>query len=693
MPKKAKGKKPPAKAHGGSENGVDKSKENSDAENEMPAEKMSELNVDDAEQNEIEQHQDEQPSGSNSPIMVKKEKRSKKKTKAQIEFEREMQQLENKNKPLEPRGEFEGGGIGAGEEIKGDFALVQRGKTDKQLAQFENAVDIKAMGFSLSAQGKDLFVNADLTIAQGRRYGLVGPNGMGKTTLLKHIANRRLDIPPNIDVLYCEQEIEVDDTPAVEAVVKADKKRLALINEEKELTQKVEAGDIEANERLKEVYEELRAIGADSAEARATRILAGLGFNREMQKRPTKHFSGGWRMRISLARALFMEPTLLMLDEPTNHLDLNAVIWLDHYLQTWKKTLLVISHDQSFLDNVCTDIIHLDQQKLFYYKGNYSQFKKMLTQTRKVQAKEYEKQQRQIKEAKMAKGKSGKQAEADAKKAQKQKQQKGGKKKGGGGGDSDEDKPVELLQRPKDYNVKFVFPDPPPLQPPILGAYGVDFGFEGRPMLFKDLEFGIDMHSRIAIVGPNGVGKSTLLKLLLGSLQPIRGEVKKNRQLRIGQFDQHSNESLNLDQHPVEYLCRKFNLSEEQARKNLGRVGLPGWAHKVMIRDLSGGQKSRVALAELALNAPDVLVLDEPTNNLDIESIDALGEAINEYGGGVLMVTHDERLIRETDCQLWVVEDEGVAEIDGGFDDYRRELLEGLGETLEIQTADKSTGV
>lgn len=213
------------------------------------------------------------------------------------------------------------------------------------------------------------------------------------------------------------------------------------------------------------MYDELKAIGADSAEPRARRILAGLGFNRAMQNRATKNFSGGWRMRVSLARALFLEPTLLLLDEPTNHLDLNAVIWLDNYLQSWKKTLLVVSHDQSFLDNVCTDVIHLDQQKLFYYKGNYSMFKKMYVQKRKEMVKAYEKQEKRLKDLKAA-GQSKKQAEKKQKETLTRKQEKNRTKMQ----KQEEDTgPTELLQRPREYIVKFSFPDPPPLQPPILG--------------------------------------------------------------------------------------------------------------------------------------------------------------------------------------------------------------------------------
>ncbi|KAF4527727.1 hypothetical protein B566_EDAN012990 [Ephemera danica] len=356
--------------------------------------------------------------------------------------------------------------------------------------------------------------------------------GHGKTTLLRHIAARAFAIPPNIDVLYCEQEVVADDNTAVASVLNADTKRAALLKECSDL-------------------EELKAIGADSAEPRARRILAGLGFTRDMQNRATKNFSGGWRMRVSLARALFLEPTLLLLDEPTNHLDLNAVIWLDNYLQGWKKTLLVVSHDQSFLDNVCTDIIHLDQHKLFYYRGNYSMFKKMLAQKRREQLKDFEKQEKRIKELK-SHGQSKKAAEKKQKEALTRKQEKNRTKNTQKV--EEETGPTELLQRPREY-----------LKP-----------------ILENVEFGIDLNSRVAIVGPNGVGKSTFLKLLTSDLTAQKGEVRKNHRLT-----------------PSEYLMRLFNLPYEKARKQLGTFGLSSHAHTIRMKDLSGGQKARVALAEL----------------------------------------------------------------------------------------------
>ncbi|XP_064329989.1 LOW QUALITY PROTEIN: ATP-binding cassette sub-family F member 1 [Phalacrocorax carbo] len=606
-----------------------------------------------------EEEEEEEESGKKAEPDARVSKKEKKKLKKQLEYERQVATM----KAAAATGE-------------NDFAVSQAELSSRQ-AMLENASDIKLEKFSISAHGKELYVNADLYIVAGRRYGLVGPNGKGKTTLLKHIANRALSIPPNIDVLLCEQEVVADETPAVQAVLRADTKRLRLLEEEKRLQALLEGGDDGAAERLEKVYEEMRATGAAAAEAKARRILAGLGFNPEMQNRATRKFSGGWRMRVSLARALFMEPTLLMLDEPTNHLDLNAVIWLNNYLQTWKKTLLVVSHDQGFLDDVCTDIIHLDAQRLFYYRGNYMTFKKMYQQKQKELLKQFEKQEKKLRDLK-AGGKSTKQAEKQTKEALTRKQQKCRRRTAA----EEAAEAPELLKRPREYTVRFTFPNPPPLSPPILGLHGVDFGYEGQELLFRNLDFGIDMESRVCIVGPNGVGKTTLLRLLTGQLTPTRGQMRRNHRLKVGFFNQQAAEQLRLEETAAEYLQRSFNLPHQDARKCLGRFGLEGHAHTLQIAKLSGGQKARVVFAELACREPDVLILDEPTNNLDIESIDALADAINDYRGAVIVVSHDARLITETSCQLWVVEERGLSQIDGDFDDYKREVLEALGEVV-----------
>jgi len=316
----------------------------------------------------------------------------------------------------------------------------------------------------------------------------------------------------------------------------------------------------------------------------------------------------------------------------------------------------------------------------WYYKGNYSMFKKMVVQKTRERVKDYEKQERRMKELKNSGVMSKKKAEAKTKELLTRKQLKGQTKLQQK--NDDEQGLTELLEKPREYTVKFRFPETSTLQPPILGLYDASFNYPDQPPLFKNVEFGLDMDSRIAIVGPNGVGKSTFLGMLMGDLEATSGEMRKNARLNIGRFDQHSGEHLTAEESPTEYLMRLFNLPVEKARKQLGSFGLQSHAHTIPMKDLSGGQKSRVALAELTLSAPDVVILDEPTNNLDIESIDALAEAIGEYQGGVIIVSHDERLIRDTECQLWVIEEQTINEVDGGFDDYRKEVLDQLGEEV-----------
>eukprot|EP01039_Chlorochromonas_danica_P004459 gene4459-4884_t len=558
--------------------------------------------------------------------------------------------------------------------------------------QWQNALDIVIPNFSISAHNKELFFNSELTIAHGRRYGLVGPNGAGKSTLLKMIASGELKVPPRVDFLYVEQEVMADETPAVDAVLKADKVRWELVQEEKALLAALEKKADEAkDQRLGEVYEQLANIGAAAAESRARRILFGLGFDAEMQVRPTKYFSGGWRMRISLARALFMEPTLLMLDEPTNHLDLNAVLWLDDYLQKWKKTLLIVSHDQDFLNSVCQEILHLEDKKLITYKGNYDTFKEQEATRRKQLVKDWEKQEKKLKELK-AKGLN----KANAEKAQIQNMKSKSREPGAraakkaevaaasSGGLESAESAVKLLNRPRDYTVAFSFPDVVPLSPPIMEVRDVDFRYnEKLPWLFKKLNFGLDLGSRVCIVGPNGSGKSTIIKIITGEVDPPIGEVRRNPRLRIGVYNQHFVDRLPMEEDPVTYLRRLFNEETYQSVRNkLGKYGLEGHAHTIPIRDLSGGQKARVVFVELSLMNPHILFLDEPTNNLDIESIDALCDALKVYNGGVVLVSHDARLIETTDCVLWVVEDQNVTVWDSGFGGYRQYLLKKLEEQM-----------
>jgi ATP-binding cassette subfamily F protein 1 len=395
------------------------------------------------------------------------------------------------------------------------FACSQTAVNEKD-PQWENSLDINVPNFSISAAGKILFKDAILSITKGRRYGLVGPNGKGKSTLLKMIASGDLKIPPRIDFLYVEQEVVADDTPAVEAVLKADLKRWNLLKEEESLMKALDAGDedMEKIERLQIVTEELTNMGADSAEAKARRILFGLGFDMDMQVKPTKMFSGGWRMRISLARALFVEPTLLMLDEPTNHLDLNAVIWLDDYLQRWKNTLLVVSHDQDFLNSVTQEILHIEDLKLVSYKGNYDSFKKAEKIKFEQTVKAWEKQEKRLRELKRS-GQSKAKAQENVKKNAKREPAGRNNKKTNDAiaSGSQTATQTELISRPKEYQVRFHFTDVADIGRPVMEINQVHFRYSPKhPVIFDKVDFGIDMDSRICIVGPNGAGKSTLLK-------------------------------------------------------------------------------------------------------------------------------------------------------------------------------------
>ncbi len=575
------------------------------------------------------------------------------------------------------------------------FSLSQAGADSSALTSAaENSKDIVIEKFTLTAHKKELFKDASLRIAHGKRYGLVGPNGQGKTTLLKHIAARELAIPPRISILYVEQEVIADETPAVQAVLKADKERAKLVTRETELLELLrKADEAEASgscknreqrdaldEELGEVYDRMASMKADSSEASARKILSGLGFSLDMQDRPTRQFLGGWRMRISLARALFMEPDLLLLDEPTNHLDLEAVIWLQEYLSKWKTTLLIVSHDQEFLSSVVTDIIHLEDCKLHYYRGDYDSFKEQHALDMEKRLKDYEKQQKLLRSMK-DKGKTSNEAKAKAiARAKREGAATGKAAKSGGAGTRDDDCGIpeqKLLTKPHEYKVEFTFSNPDPLPPPILSVHKSSFRYgEKYPWLFEDIDFGIDQSSRVAIVGPNGVGKSTLLAMMIGELEPTTGEVQRNRFLRVGKYSQHFVDILPMQKSPVDYLRGGHpDLKEQEARALLGRFGLEGHAHTIAIKDLSGGQKARVVFADLCLQRPHIMVLDEPTNNLDIESIDALGDALSNFTGGVVLVSHDARLIRNVKCHLWVCNNRKVLPHEGGYDDYKEETL------------------
>lgn len=552
-----------------------------------------------------------------------------------------------------------------------------------------NVKDITIDNFSVAARGKELLKNTSVRISHGKRYGLVGPNGMGKSTLLKLLAWRKIPVPKNIDVLLVEQEVVGDDRSAIQAVVSAHEELVKLREEVASLQNSTsvdgeEDGDDanDAGEKLAELYEKLQILGSDAAEAQASKILAGLGFTKEMQGRPTKSFSGGWRMRISLARALFVQPTLLLLDEPTNHLDLRAVLWLEEYLCRWKKTLVVVSHDRDFLNTVCTEIIHLHDQKLHFYRGNFDDFESGYEQRRKEMNKKFEIYEKQVKAAKRSGNRVQQEKVKDRAKSAAAKEASKNKAKG----KVDEDEPLpEAPKKWRDYSVEFHFPEPTELTPPLLQLIEVSFSYPNREdFKLSDVDVGIDMGTRVAIVGPNGAGKSTLLNLLAGDLSPTEGEVRRSQKLRIGRYSQHFVDLLTMEETPVSYLLRlhpdQEGLSKQEAvRAKLGKFGLPSHNHLTPIAKLSGGQKARVVFTSISMSKPHILLLDEPTNHLDMQSIDALADALDEFTGGVVLVSHDSRLISrvcddEERSEIWVVENGTVSRFPGTFEEYKEDL-------------------
>ncbi|KAJ8498968.1 hypothetical protein OPV22_009520 [Ensete ventricosum] len=540
--------------------------------------------------------------------------------------------------------------------------------------------DIHMENFTVSVGGRDLIQDASVTLSFGRHYGLVGRNGTGKTSFLRHMAMHAIDgIPKNCQILHVEQEVAGDDTTALQCVLNTDVERIRLLEEEarllsqqRELEYEEETGKSNGKvnggmnkdaipKRLEEIYKRLEFIDADSSESRASSILAGLSFTSEMQKRPTKAFSGGWRMRIALARALFIEPDLLLLDEPTNHLDLHAVLWLETYLVKWPKTFIVVSHAREFLNTVVTDILHLHGKKLTAYKGDYDTFERTKSEQLQNQQKAFESSE---------KARAHMQAFIDkfrynAKRASLvQSRIKALDRMG----------TVDAVINDPDYKFDFPTPDDRPGLP-IISFSDVSFGYPGGPLLFKNLNFGIDLDSRIAMVGPNGIGKSTILKLISGELQPTSGTMFRSAKVRMAVFSQHHVDGLDLSSNPLLYMMRCYpGVPEQKLRAHLGSFGVTGNLALQPMYTLSGGQKSRVAFAKITFKKPHIILLDEPSNHLDLDAVEALIQGLVIFQGGVLMVSHDEHLISGSVGELWVVSEGRVAPFSGTFQDYKKKL-------------------
>ncbi|GLU11867.1 hypothetical protein SLE2022_285870 [Rubroshorea leprosula] len=520
--------------------------------------------------------------------------------------------------------------------------------------------DIRIESLSVTFHGHDLIVDSVLELNYGRRYGLLGLNGCGKSTLLTAIGLRELPIPEHMDIYHLTREIEASDMSALEAVISCDEERLQLEKEVEALAGQEDGG----GEQLERIYERLEAIDAATAEKRAAEILFGLGFNKKMQAKKTRDFSGGWRMRIALARALFMNPTILLLDEPTNHLDLEACVWLEENLKQFERILVVVSHSQDFLNGVCTNIIHMQNKKLRLYTGNYDQYVQTREELEENQMKQYKWEQEQIASMKEYIARFGHGSAKLARQAQSKEKTLAKMERGG------------LTEKVvKDKLLVFRFVDVGKLPPPVLQFVEVTFGYTPDNLIYKNLDFGVDLDSRVALVGPNGAGKSTLLKLMTGDLVPLDGMVRRHNHLRIAQFHQHLAEKLDLEMSALQYMMKEYpGNEEERMRAAIGKFGLSGKAQIMPMKNLSDGQRSRVIFAWLAYRQPHLLLLDEPTNHLDIETIDSLAEALNEWDGGLVLVSHDFRLINQVAEEIWVCENQTVTRWEGDIMDFKQHL-------------------
>eukprot|EP00245_Coleochaete_scutata_P006431 TRINITY_DN20872_c0_g1_i1.p1 TRINITY_DN20872_c0_g1~~TRINITY_DN20872_c0_g1_i1.p1 ORF type:complete len:621 (+),score=134.13 TRINITY_DN20872_c0_g1_i1:183-2045(+) len=526
--------------------------------------------------------------------------------------------------------------------------------------------DIKIDSFSMGLSGSELIQDCSIELTIGRRYGLIGQNGCGKTNFLQCLANREVPIPDHMDLYHLCEEAEPTDRTALESVVDSIKEELARLNAQEE---KILEEFGPEDDRLMIIYERLEELDPNTFEVRAAQLLHGLGFSKTMMTRMTKDMSGGWRMRVALAKALFAAPTLLLLDEPTNHLDLEACVWLEEYLKNYKKCLVLVSHSQDFLNGVCTHIIWLTKRKLTYYTGNYDTFRKTVEEEQTVQMKKRQKEQDDIKHLKEFIASCG--TYANLVKQAKSKQKIIDKMEADG------------LTPPvvKEKSFQFSFPDCDKLSPPVMPFEDVSFSYSGKPndMIYKNIEFGIDCDSRVALVGPNGAGKSTLLKLMCGDLTPTSGTVKRHSHLSIGRYNQHSTEQLDESLTVLEFFRKTFpapqyQMDEEQWRAYVGRYGLSGKLQTTKISQLSEGQKCRIVYGIICMGRPNMLLLDEPTNHLDIEAIDALADAINRFEGGLVLVSHDFRLIDQVAKEIWVCEKGKVVIWKGTIREYKAML-------------------
>lgn len=515
-----------------------------------------------------------------------------------------------------------------------------------------------------------LLDNATATINPGQKVGLVGKNGCGKSTLLALLKNEisadagSFNYPGNWSLAWVNQETPALDIPAIEYVIDGDREFRQL---ESELAH---ANEINDGHAIATLHGKLDAVQAWTIQSRAASLLDGLGFSQEQLQRPVSDFSGGWRMRLNLARALICRSDLLLLDEPTNHLDLDAVIWLERWLKSYTGTLILISHDRDFLDPVVDKILHIEQQSIFEYTGNYSSFEIQRATKLSQQQSMFENQQLKVAHLQSfidrfkAKASKAKQAQSRIKMLER----------------------MELIAPAHvDNPFTFSFRAPENLPNPLLKMEKVSAGYGDRKIL-NSIKLNLVPGSRIGLLGRNGAGKSTLIKLLAGELAPLQGDIGLAKGIKLGYFAQHQLEFLRADESPIQHLVRLApKVLEQQLRDYLGGFGFQGDKVSEETRRFSGGEKARLVLALIVWQRPNLLLLDEPTNHLDLDMRQALTEALIDFEGALVVVSHDRHLLRSTTDDLYLVHDGKVEAFDGDLEDYQQWLSD-----LQRQTSAES---
>jgi ATP-binding cassette subfamily F protein 3 len=512
---------------------------------------------------------------------------------------------------------------------------------------------------SVRIAGRLLIDHGSAQIVPGARVGLIGRNGAGKSTLFQAIRGElptetgTITIPPRWRVGSLAQEAPNGPESLLEVVLKSDLERDALLRE----------ADIAHDpHRIAEIQTRLVDIEAHSAPARAAAILSGLGFSTADQTRPCSEFSGGWRMRVALAATLFAAPDLLLLDEPTNYLDLEGTLWLEDHLANYPRTVIVISHDRDLLDTSVDQILHLDRGKLTLYRGTYSSFEEQRATREMLDAKHAKRQDAERKRLQAfvdrfkAKASKARQAQSRVKMLEKM-------------------KPIAAVVTQDVREITFPAPEKM-LSPPIIAVDNVSVGYDPKDPVLNRVTLRIDTDDRIALLGSNGNGKSTLVKLLANRLPPFSGTITRAEKISIAYFAQHQLDELSEDGSPYDHVRKLMpEAPETKVRGRTGAIGFSGKAGDTLVKSLSGGEKARLLLGLATFFGPHMIILDEPTNHLDIDSRAALAEAINEFPGAVIMVSHDRYLIEACADQLWVVADHTVTTYDGDLDDYRRMVL------------------